>query len=63
MTDRRIKCRFCNWETLTFMTNHAGKRKNGFSLLQDHVVHDHPVQWLLIQNELGEDEQWELEPE
>ena len=41
-SDRRIKCRFCDWTVLAWRTNAAGEAVSGFPALEAHIEDRHP---------------------
>ena len=42
MTDRRIKCRWCNYSVPPFYTTKAGKKGSGWVRLRHHQEDEHP---------------------
>jgi hypothetical protein len=38
----KIRCRFCNWETLAFWTGKDGSTKSGMTKLRAHIELAHP---------------------
>lgn len=52
--NRKIKCKFCDWEIPTF-----GQKRNSFFTLQEHIFINHYRQWNLIQSKIEEDSSWE----
>jgi len=58
-----IKCQFCDWQTLNFYRTKKGKIKSGYSLLQTHVIMDHPNKYADTQNKILTEEHLRRERE
>lgn len=52
MAVKRLKCKFCSWETPEFFRRSDGKLQSGYSRLEDHVLEAHPAEHDAIIREL-----------
>ena len=38
-----IKCRYCEWRTLKWSTTKSGKKRSGWTRLQNHLEDEHDI--------------------
>lgn len=54
-----IKCRFCSWQTPSWVTTKKGKRVSGYPTLVKHVYIEHPEEYEKIREFIDREEFWE----
>lgn len=47
MTSRKLKCRYCDYETLAWFKTHNGNRHSGMVRLVEHVRDEHMPTYIL----------------